>query len=79
MKAPPMSLVLEHIYGVQTADRRHTVMFLHSYSHVDQSRQEATKQQAISISEALGLGGAASAKLDMILPQVLGEEYADLL
>jgi len=29
MKAPSMSLVLEHVYGVQTADRRHSVMYLH--------------------------------------------------
>jgi hypothetical protein len=29
LKQPAMALVLEHIYGVSTSDRRHSIMYLH--------------------------------------------------
>jgi hypothetical protein len=45
MKPPATSLVLEHIYGVQTADRRSTVMYMHSYGQVEQSKSEQQKRQ----------------------------------
>jgi len=32
-----------------------------------------------SASEALGLGGSSSAKLDMILPKILGTNYENLI
>ena len=75
IKAPAMSLVLEHIYGVQTADRRNSVLYVHFVGQVDQSKDDQNKHQVKSASEALGLGGATSAKLDMVLPKILGANY----
>lgn len=40
MKQPAMSLVLEHIYGVQTADRRNTVMYVHFVGIVEQNKDK---------------------------------------
>ncbi len=34
-RAPQISLVLEHIYGILVADKRHSVFYLHFYSKTD--------------------------------------------
>ena len=39
-KAPAMSLVLEHIYGVQTADKRNSIMYVHQKGIVEQTKNE---------------------------------------
>ena len=79
IKPPAMSLVLEHIYGVQTADRRHSLMYVHFKGQADQSKDEINKNQVRTASEALGLGGSTSAKLDMVLPKILGTNYQSLV
>jgi hypothetical protein len=38
-----MSLVLEHIYGVQTSDRRNSIMYIHFSMNPDQLKNELEK------------------------------------
>jgi len=40
LKPPAASLKLSYIYGVQTADRRHTVMYVHFFGSIQPNRQE---------------------------------------
>jgi hypothetical protein len=40
LKQPAMNLVLEHIYGVQTSDRRHSILYLHFTLNPEQLRNE---------------------------------------
>ena len=77
IKAPAMTLVLEHIYGVQTADRRHSVLYVHFCGQPELSKDEQNKNQIKTASEALGLG--ISAKLDMIIPKILGTNYQKMV
>ena len=52
-------------------------MYVHFSGTAEQSRDQ--KPQPRSASEALGLAGTASAKLDMVLPKILGMNYANLI
>ena len=53
-------------------------MYIHFYGSIDHGMNNAKKQKKTA-SEALGLGGQASAKLDMILPKILGTNYENLI
>jgi hypothetical protein len=46
---------------------------VHFFNEFHPNRNEREKK--VTPSEALGLGGAASAKLDMILPKILGTNF----
>ncbi len=58
MKTPAMALVLEHIYGIQTADRRNSIMYIHYAMNPEQVKAELAKGNSKGItSEALILQG----------------------
>lgn len=74
-KQPAMSLVLEHIYGVQTSDRRHSVMYIHYSMNPEQLKTELAKGNTKPSPETLTSGTAGSEinpHLNMVLPQILG-------
>lgn len=58
-RPPAVALVIDHIYGVQTSDRRQTVMYLHF--HNDKPKTTAGNQ---SITSQLGLHGDNNSRLD---------------
>jgi hypothetical protein len=74
-RPPALSLVLDYIYGVQTSDRRNTVFYMHFTTDVEPVRTS----QASSITQLLGLSGAQNARLDQILPKMLGPNYQSLI
>jgi hypothetical protein len=55
LKAPPMALVLEHIYGVQTADRRHSILYAHFSMNPEQLKSELTKTKSVGIQDTLSV------------------------
>jgi len=59
-RPPAVALVLDHIYGVQTADRRHTVIYMHFHG----DKPGAKQTQNTSITSQLGLIGANNSRLD---------------
>jgi hypothetical protein len=82
-RPPSISLILEHIYGVLTSDKRHTIMYMHFFSKLDQDLLERAKHKQESgagvASQILSLGAQAEKKLDFILPRILGSDYQTLL
>lgn len=79
-RPPELSLILENIYGVLVSDKRHTLMYIHFFSKVDQDVADRIKlKQTISATQALNLGEGAQKKLDLILPRILGNDYKNLL
>jgi hypothetical protein len=59
-RPPPVALVLDHIYGVQTSDRRNTVLYMHF--HGDKPDTQPTSYG--SITQQLGIVGANNSRLD---------------
>ena len=53
-RPPSISLKLETIYGVLLADKRHTIMYLHFFSKLDQEIADRAKQK-----QYLGTGVAS--------------------
>ncbi len=72
LKAPPMALVLEHIYGVQTADRRHSILYAHFSMNPEQLKSELTKTKSVGIQDTLSVDPSQNSQLNIIMPQVLG-------
>lgn len=42
-RPPPMSMILECIYGVLVSDKRHTVMYMHVMKKLDRDNQAMAK------------------------------------
>lgn len=72
LKAPPMALVLEHIYGVQTADRRHSILYAHFSMNPEQLKAELSKTKTGVPQEALSVDPSLNSQLNIIMPHVLG-------
>lgn len=75
--------MLENIYGLLLSDKRHTVMYMHFFSKLDQDvsdRAKAKRLQSEGVaSQLFNMGQQAQKKLDMILPRILGTDYQTLL
>lgn len=82
-RPPSISLVLENIYGLLLSDKRHTVMYMHFFSKLDQDvsdRAKAKRMQSEGVAaQLMNLGQQAEKKLDLILPRILGTDYQNLL
>ena len=77
-RPPPASLTLEHVYGMQLSDRRHSVRYLHiSASEFDNKDEKKTlTADVLGLSDKLG---AQSHKLELLLPKLLGPQYKYLI
>ena len=77
-RPPPASLVLEHVYGMQTSDRRNSVNYLHLYAEEDTSedKRRNLSEDILGLSEKLG---TQASKLELLLPKLLGPQYKYLI
>lgn len=60
-RPPSVALVIDHIYGVQTSDRRNTVIYMHF--HGDKPPPEKLPANT-SITAQLGIVGVSNSRLD---------------
>ena len=77
-RPPPASLILEHIYGMQTSDRRDSIKYLH-YSATE---DEEVNEKKTLTADILGLSdklGTQANKLEILLPKLLGPQYRYLV
>lgn len=72
LKAPAMALVLEHIYGVQTSDRRHSIIYMHFSMNPEQLKAElgktSTGTKASSMQDMIETHSLVNPNLNMVLP-----------
>lgn len=59
-RPPPVALVLDHIYGVQTSDRRNTMLYMHFHG----DKPDAQPASYGSITQQLGIVGTSNSRLD---------------
>jgi len=77
-RPPPASLVLEHVYGMQTSDRRDSVKYMHLFAQIDSSENKKTTLTADVLGLREKLGSQAN-KLELLLPKLLGPQYNYLI
>jgi WD40 repeat protein len=77
-RPPPASLVLEHVYGMQTSDRRSSIKYLHLSAEEEQSNIEkrTLTKDILGLSSRLG---TEASKLELLLPKLLGPQYKYLV
>lgn len=78
LKNPAMSLVLEHIYGVQTSDRRNSIMYIHFSMNPEQLKVDLVKKE-VTPQQLILSGGPGTIDtppvnphMNMVLPAILG-------
>lgn len=71
--------MLENIYGVLVSDKRHTVMYMHFYNHLEQEVSDRIRLKSQIGSGALNVAHDQEKQLDEIVPRILGTDYHNLL
>jgi WD40 repeat protein len=48
-RPPPISLILENIYGVLLSDKRHTIMYMHFSNRQDKEKIDKARQKKLGL------------------------------
>lgn len=81
LKNPAMAMVLEHIYGVQTSDRRNSILYIHFAMNPEQIKADLSKHsnKDMTSQQLIFSGGPGTIDpppvnphMNMVLPAILG-------